>query len=225
MTAKVKRKYKFAVMAVDVAIFTIKENKLHSLLIQMKKKPFSGMWAAPGGLIRGTESLDIAANRLLLEKAGVKNVYLEQLYAFGEPSRDPFGRVVSVAYFALIPSRGIILKTTKEYADVRWFPVKKLPKMAYDHKKIIGTAAKRLQAKLGYTNIVYSLLPKEFTLTEMQEAYEIILGKKMDKRNFRKKIFSLKLVKKIAKKQQGEANRPANLYKFTARKLKIVEIL
>jgi 8-oxo-dGTP diphosphatase len=222
---KIRKKYKFAVMAVDVVIFTIKEGKLMALLIQMKKKPFAGMWAAPGGLIKGAESLDNAAKRLLLEKAGVKNVYLEQLYAFGEPNRDPFGRVVSVAYFALIPSRGIILKTTKDYADVRWFPVKKLPKMAYDHKQIVETATKRLQAKLGYTNIVYSLLPKEFVLTEMQKTYEIILGKKMDKRNFRKKIFSLKLVKKTAKKQQGEANRPANLYKFVDRKPKIVEIL
>jgi 8-oxo-dGTP diphosphatase len=225
MTAKVKKKYKFAVMAVDVVIFTIKEGKLMALLIQMKKKPFAGMWAAPGGLIRGNESLDSAAERLLLEKAGVKNVYLEQLYAFGEPNRDPFGRVVSVAYFALIPSRGIILKTTKDYADVRWFPVKKLPKMAYDHKKIVEKAVRRLQAKLGYTNIAYSLLPKEFALTELQRTYEIILGKKMDKRNFRKKIFSLKLVKKTEKKQQGEANRPANLYKFIDRKMKIVEIL
>jgi 8-oxo-dGTP diphosphatase len=223
--AKVRKKYKFAVMAVDVVIFTIREGKLMALLIQMKKNPFAGMWAAPGGLIRGNESLDNAAKRLLLEKAGVKNVYLEQLYAFGEPNRDPFGRVVSVAYFALIPSRGIILKTTKDYADVRWFPVKKLPKMAYDHKKIVGTAAKRLQAKLGYTNIVYSLLPKEFALGELQKTYEIILGKKMDKRNFRKKIFSLKLVRKTEKKRQGEANRPANLYKFIDRKMKIVEIL
>jgi 8-oxo-dGTP diphosphatase len=223
--AKIRKKYKFAVMAVDVVIFTIKEGELMALLIQMKKKPFSGMWAAPGGLIKGTESLDNAAKRLLLEKAGVKNVYLEQLYAFGEPNRDPFGRVVSVAYFALIPSRGIILKTTKDYVDVRWFPVKKLPKMAYDHKEIVEKAVRRLQAKLGYTNIAYSLLPKEFALTELQKTYEIILGKEMDKRNFRKKIFSLKLVKKTAKKQQGEANRPANLYKFIDRKPKIVEIL
>lgn len=223
--AKIKKKYKFAVIAVDVAIFTIKEGKFQVLLIKMKKKPFSGMWAAPGGLIKGTESLDSAAKRLLLEKAGVKNVYLEQLYAFGEPKRDPFGRVVSVAYFALIPSRGIILKTTRDYADVRWFPVKNLPKLAYDHKEILETAMRRIKAKLGYTNIAYSLLPKEFALTELQKVYEIILGKKMDKRNFRKKIFSLNLVKKTPKMQRGAANRPANLYKFSARKIKVVEIL
>lgn len=222
---KIQKKYRFAVIAVDVVIFTIREGKLQVLLIKMKKKPYKRHWAAPGGLIKGRESLKDAAERLLREKAGVKNVYLEQLYAFGDPDRDPFGRVVSVAYYALIPSRGLLLKTTKDYSDVRWFPVKKLLRLAYDHKEIIETAAKRLQAKLGYTNIVCNLLPKEFALGELQKTYEIILGRKLDKRNFQKKIFSLKLIKKTDKKQRGAANRPASLYSFAARKLKIAEIL
>src|SRR4030042_5208465 len=110
----VQKKYKFAVIAVDVAIFTIKEEKLQVLLIKMKKKPYEKSWAAPGGLVGGNESLKKAAQRVLLEKAGMKDVYVEQLYAFGDPDRDPFGRVVSVAYFALVPSLDINLKTTDE---------------------------------------------------------------------------------------------------------------
>lgn len=222
---EVKKKYEFAVIAADVVIFTIKDKQLNVLLIKMKKKPYKDSWAVPGGLAKPEESVDQAAKRHLLAKTGLKNVYLEQLYTFGRVDRDPFGRVVSVAYFALIPTANISLKTTKEYADVTWFSVKKLPKLAYDHQQIIKTAVERLQAKLTYTNIVYSLLPKEFSLTELQKTYEIILDKKIDKRNFRKKIFSLKLVKNTEKKQIGEPNRPADLYAFIAKKPKIVQIL
>jgi len=219
------KKYKFAVIATDVVIFTVMDGSLKVLLIKMKKKPYTGQWAIPGGLIKGDESLDAAAERHLLTKTGVRGVYLEQLAAFGEPKRDPFGRVVSVAYFALIPSDKHIIKTTKEYLDVSWFPVMKLPKLAYDHPSIIMVALQRLQAKLEYTNIVYSLLPREFTLSEMQEAYETILRKGLDKRNFRKKVLSLKLVRKTKGMRRGDAYRPAQLYRFIKRKPQIVEIL
>lgn len=218
-------KYKFAVIAVDVIIFTIKDARLQVLLIKMKKKPYGNYWAAPGGLIGPKENCGEAAKRHLLEKAGIKNAYLEQLYTFSEVGRDPFGRVVSVAHFALLPSSRLNLKTTEEYADVQWHPVGKLPQMAYDHKKIVDAAAKRLRAKLGYTNIVYNLLPESFTLTDLQRTYEIILGHKLDKRNFRKKILSLKLIRKLKQQRKGAANRPAELYKFTERKPQIVEIL
>jgi len=195
------------------------------LLIKMKKQPFTNSWAAPGGLIKVSESVDQAAERVLYEKTGVKNVYLEQLYTFGKANRDPFGRVVSVAYFALIPYKSVDLKTTEEYSDVDWFPVNNLPKMAYDHAEIIKCAVDRLKAKLGYTNIVYSLLPNEFSLGEMQKMYEIILSEKMDKRNFRKKVLALRLVKKTGKKRLGEANRPAELYSFINKKMHRVDIL
>ena len=218
-------KYKFAVIAVDVIIFTIKNEELQVLLIKMKKKPYKDCWAAPGGLIGLRENCEQAAKRQLSQKARVGNVYLEQLYTFSEINRDPFGRVVSVAYFALLPPSGLNLKTTAEYADVGWHPVNQLPKMAYDHKKIINAAAKRLKAKLGYTNIVCNLLPESFTLTDLQRTYEIILGRKLDKRNFRKKILSLKLIRKLKQQRKGVANRPAELYKFARRKPQIVEIL
>ena len=222
---KVQQKYKFAVIATDVVIFTIIQSKLHVLLIKMKKKPFQSCWAAPGGLVKPLESVDQAAKRHLFAKSGVKNVYLEQLYTFGKIKRDPFGRVVSVAYFALIPLKGLKLKTTDEYADIKWFPITKLPKLAYDHKEMIKFAIERLRAKLEYTNIVYSLLPKKFTLTDLQNTYETILKRKLDKRNFRKKILSLNLISKTGRKQKGEAYRPAALYKFRKRKMQIVKIL
>lgn len=222
---KIRKKYKFAVMAADVVIFTVRNDKLNVLLIQMKKRPYTNRWAAPGGLVRPDESVDNAAKRHLFDKTGVKNVYLEQLYTFGKVNRDPFGRVVSVAYFALIPGDNLILRTTEEYEDIKWFPIKKLPRMAYDHKEILMYAAKRLQAKLEYSNIAYSLLPKEFVLSELQRVYEIILNRKIDKRNFRKKILSLGLVTRLKKKRLGLANRPAELYRFTKRKPEIAKIL
>jgi 8-oxo-dGTP diphosphatase len=222
---KIQKKYKFAVIASDVVIFTIKDGELQVLLIKMKKAPFTGCWAAPGGLVKPAESVDSAAKRILQEKTGVSNVYLEQLYTFGKVDRDPFGRVVSVAYFALIPYTGLMLRTTEEYEDVRWYPVNKLPKLAYDDDEIISCAIQRLKSKLGYTNIIYSLLPHEFTLSELQKIYEIILGKQFDKRNFRKKFLSLQLVKTTGTKRIGEANRPAELYTFTSRKMQRVDIL
>ncbi|MFA6588595.1 MAG: NUDIX domain-containing protein [Patescibacteria group bacterium] len=218
-------KYKFAAIATDVVIFTLKQGELQVLLIKMKKQPFEKCWAAPGGLVKPMESVEAAARKQLALKTGVKNIYLEQLYTFGEVKRDPFGRVVSVAYFALIPSDSVTLHTTKEYADVRWFPVKKLPALAYDHAKIIDTAVRRLQSKMGYTNIVCNLLPKAFSLSELQGVYEIILNKHFDKRNFRKKILSLKLVKPMGKKREGEANRPAQLYTFANRLISQAEIM
>jgi len=223
--AKVSKKYKFAVIATDVAIFTIKDNELNVLLIKMKKEPYSDCWALPGGLIDPKKSIDESAREHLLVKTGLRNIYLEQLYTFGQVDRDPFGRVVSVAYFALIPDKGAELKTSKEYDEVKWFSANKLPKLAYDHKEMIALAVERLASKLEYTNIVYGLLPLEFSLGELQGVYEIILGEKLDKRNFRKKIFSLRLVKKTGRYEIGKANRPAELYKFVDRTPKIVEIL
>lgn len=223
--AKIEKKFKFTVLATDVVIFTIKEGKLQVLLIKMKKEPFTACWAVPGGLVNPKESLEQSAKKQLFLKSGLKDVYLEQLYTFGKIKRDPFGRVVSVAYFALISNANLKLKTTKEYEDIRWFDINKLPKLAYDHAEIIKTAIERLKAKLTYTNIVYGLLSKEFTLTELQQVYEIILNKSIDKRNFRKKILGLGLVKKVNKQKTGEAHRPADLYSFIKKLPQIVEIL
>jgi len=220
-----KRKFSRVVAATDVVIFTVKDKKLQALLIEMKKRPYRGYWALPGGMVKPEESVDAAARRHLKEKAGVDNVHLEQLYTFGEVDRDPFGRVVSVAYFALVPYDDLTLETTAEYAGIDWFAVDGLPGLAYDHRQVLETAVVRLRSKLEYTNIAYSLLPREFTLSELQEVYEIILGRKLDKRNFRKKIQAIGLVKPTSKQATGRANRPARLYRFKNRRPEVIEVL
>ncbi len=212
-------------VAVDIVIFTVDEGKLKVILIKMNKKPFRGKWAFPGGLVGTRESLDEAAERELHEKTGVKNVYLEQLYTFGEVKRDPFSRVVSVAYVALVNRKQIKkLTTTSKYMGIDWFDVTRLPRLAYDHSKIARHALDRLRSKLEYTNIVFSLLPRYVTLAELQGVYEIILGRKLDKRNFIKKINSINLLKKTDKVEKG-AHRPARLYEFQRRYSRFIEIL
>ncbi|HLD25679.1 MAG TPA: NUDIX domain-containing protein [Candidatus Andersenbacteria bacterium] len=221
----VQQKYKYAVIATDVIIFTVRKRKLYVLLMKMQKKPFFGMYALPGGLINSDESIDDAAARILLEKTGMENVYLEQLKTFGQVDRDPFGRVVSVAYFALVPAyRFIKLKADVNYENVGWFPVDAVPTLAYDHTEMLATAVEQLKKRLGYSNIAYNLLPPAFTLTELQSLYELILGEALDKRNFRKKILSLDVLKPTGKEQRGNANRPAALYRFSKRKPHMVRI-
>lgn len=225
MTAAIQKKYQFAVIAVDPVIFTLINNQLHVLLIKMKKEPYQDAWAAPGGLVGGDESLDEAAWRLTQEKTGIKDAHFEQLHTFGEVGRDPFGRVVSVAYLALIKADQVQVQTTKEYSEIKWFPVKKLPVLAYDHREMIQMAVEKLQERMLGSSIVASLLPEEFTLTALQIVYEMILEKKLDKRNFRKKILSLGILKKTSHQELFRANRPAWLYKFVSKKVEAVDIL
>lgn len=220
-----EQKYSHVVVAVDVAIFTIIDQALHVLLIKLKKPPYEDAWALPGGLIRSDESLDDAAKRELKERTGLGGVYLEQLYTFGEINRDPFGRVVSTAYFALVPSDSRALQTLKTSDTILWSKIARLPVLGYDHAQVIKYALERLRSKLRYSNIVYSLLPKEFTLTDLQSTYEIILGHALDKRNFRKKILSLHLIEPLGKKVGGVPNRPAELYRFNRQKPQIIDIL
>lgn len=212
------------IVAVDTAIFTIKNGELCVLLIQMKKRPYTNLWALPGGRVENTETTEETALRILKEQTGLSNVYLEQLKTFDEIERDQLERVISVAFFALI-GNAVPLKTTEKYADVRWWPVRKLPELAYDHKQISKEAIARLKGKIQYTNIVYSLLEQEFTLTELQHVYEMILDQKLDKRNFRKRLLSLDLISPVGKKKTGGANRPAELFKFKNRKLQYVEMM
>lgn len=204
-------------VAVDNCIFTILEHQLHLLLIQMTKPPYRGMWALPGGLIEDHESLDAAAGRILQEETGVADVYLEQLYTFGAPERDPAGRVISVAYVALIHTAGLTLRTQPKYADVRWWSCTALPELAYDHSAVAVYARQRLVAKLSSTNVAWALLPMRFGLTELQKVYEAVLGHALDKRNFRKKILALGLVEPVGATVMHGAHRPAMLYRFTSR--------
>lgn len=214
-------------LAVDNCIFTVIDGKLHVLLIQMKKLPFRGQWALPGGLIAAGETLDDAAARFLEEQTGVRDVYLEQLYTFGRLNRDPLGRVVSVAYFCLVAPPASVqagLRTTDKYSAVRWRPVSQARRLAYDHDEILGYARLRLGWKLQYTNASWALLPRRFTLTALQRTYEAVLGRSFDKRNFRKKVLSLGIVEPSGE-TTGGAHRPAMLYRFVTRKPRIVEVL
>jgi len=204
--------YPHPAVTTDIVIFSIRKDELNVLLIKRDIAPFKGKWALPGGFVRLDESLEQCATRELAEETGVKNVYLEQLYSFGAPKRDPRERVITVAYFALIPSGKIDLKPTTDAADAQWFPVSDLPALSFDHDQILDVARERLTAKLDYSNIVFQFLPKEFTLSQVQSIYEIIQGTEIDKRNFRKWLDSHFTLKDTGKMQRGGAHRPAKLF-------------
>ncbi len=211
-------------VAVDVVIFTIDDGELTALLVEVKRGPFAGRWAFPGGLVPVGEAPEGTATRELLAQTGIRDVYLEQLRTFGDPARDPQAHVVSIAYFALLPGKGRAQGGNPKYGRIGWFPVRALPTLAYDHNAIARYALDRLQAKLEYTNIVYSLLPHELTLGQLQEIYEIILGRPLDRRNFRKKILALGLLRPLRRQRRGP-HRPAQLYSFTRREPMNIEML
>lgn len=220
-----KEKFKRPLVAVDIIIFTIKDNDLKVILVKRGIPPFKGKWAIPGGFVKIDESLEEAAKRELKEEAGVSEVYLEQLYTFGTPKRDPRTRVISVVYFALVNASGIKLKATTDASEAEFFSAYKAPSLAFDHDSILKYALQRLRWKLEYTTTAFSLLPDKFTLTELQKAYEIIFNKKFDKRNFRKKILSLGIIEPTGKMQDSVSHRPAELYSFRKKIGEIVEIL
>ncbi len=201
-------------LTVDVVTFTLRDNHLQVLLIQRGEAPFKGMWALPGGFVRMQESLEEAAARKLEEETGVIEAYLEQLYSYGDPLRDPRGRVVSVAYFALIPAdKPIRWEGSREVSQANWFCVEDLPALAFDHTEIVAYALRRLRYKLEYSAVGFELLPEEFTLSELQYTYEIILGEKLDKRNFRRRILEAEIIEPTENKRTGEG-RPARLYRY-----------
>jgi 8-oxo-dGTP diphosphatase len=202
-------------VTVDIVIFTIQSHELKVLLVKRGIPPFKGQFALPGGFVHENESLDQAAMRELREETGVSDVYLEQLYSFGEPRRDPRERVITVAYYALVSADRSHLAAGTDATDAAWRPVSKLPALAFDHRKILNYALERLRNKLEYTTVGFQLLPAKFTLTQLQAVYEAILDKKLDKRNFRRKIELLKILKSTAEYQRG-GQRPARLYRFAA---------
>lgn len=201
-------------VTVDIVIFTIQEGVLKVLLVKRGIAPFIGRFAIPGGFVLEDEDLEQAAVRELKEETGVSDVYLEQLYSFGDPKRDPRGRVVTIAYFALI-SADRKLKAGTDAAEAAWRPIDDLPPLAFDHAAILDYALERLRNKLEYTTVGFQLLPEKFTLTELQEVYEAILGKALDKRNFRRKMSVLKILKPLPEYRRG-GQRPAQLYRFVA---------
>ena len=203
-------------LTVDIVVFTLRENCLQVLLVERGDEPFAGMWALPGGFVQMEESLEEAAHRELAEETGVSKAYLEQLYTYGSPCRDPRGRVITVAYFALIQPDTIIRREGGDDAtQARWFPLDELPPLAFDHTDIVTYALCRLRYKLEYTAVGFELLPDRFTLTEIQSIYEIILGERLDKRNFRRRILEANVIEPTAELHVGEG-RPARLYRYRA---------
>ena len=202
-------------VTVDVVIFTVREGSLQVLLVKRGVPPFEGQYAIPGGFLREGESLEEAALRELYEEAGVRNPFLDQLYTFGGPKRDPRGRVVTVAYYALIASDKLLLIAGADAAEAQWFPANDLPPLAFDHKNILDYAVERLKNKLEYTTVGFQLLPEKFTLGELQAVYEAILGKQLDKRNFRRKIALLGILKPL-REWQHTGRKPAQLFRFAA---------
>jgi 8-oxo-dGTP diphosphatase len=202
-------------VTVDIVIFTLSEGSLQVLLVKRGVPPFEGQYAIPGGFIRGDESLEEAALRELYEETGVRNVFLEQLYTFGDPKRDPRGRVITVAYYALIASDKLSLVAGADAAEAQWFPASSVPPLAFDHKSILDYALERLRNKLEYTTVGFQLLPEKFTLGELQAVYEAILGRPLDKRNFRRKLALLGILKPL-REWQRTGRKPARLFRFAA---------
>ncbi len=206
-------RYPHPAVTTDIVIFTIRQDELKVLLIKRALPPHKNQWALPGGFIKMEESLEEGARRELEEETGVTGVYLEQLYTFGRPDRDPRERVITVAYYALIASDELEPKAASDAENVSWFGLKELPDLAFDHKEILKMAHKRLITKLDYSTIAFQLMPTEFTLSELQHVYEVILREQIDKRNFRKRILSLNLIKDTGKERKAGAHRPAKLYR------------
>jgi 8-oxo-dGTP diphosphatase len=211
--------YEQPAVTVDLSIFTVDENSLKVMLVKRADAPFAGEWSLPGGFLKTGESLDEAARRVLPEKTSVRNVYLEQLYTFGDPGRDPRARVITVTYFALIPWKKLAQPGSTKVTDLMWSPVNCLPGLAFDHNEILDYAVRRLRSKVSYSNIVYGLMPEQFRLSELQAMYEAITTARLDKRNFRKKMLATGLLQETGKKDYAGAHRPAMLYKFKKKEI------
>jgi 8-oxo-dGTP diphosphatase len=211
--------YEFArpALTVDVVVFALDEEDLQVMLVERDLKPFAGQWALPGGFVRVDESLEDAARRELEEETGLKNIFLEQLYTFGDLNRDPRERVVTVAYYALVNFEGHDVHASTDARNAAWFAVNDLPKLAFDHEKILKTAHERLKGKVRYQPIGFELLPEKFTLRQLQHLYEVILDRELDKRNFRKKVLGMEIVKETNEIEKDVAHRAARLYRFDKR--------
>lgn len=206
-------------LAVDAIVFGYDDKQLYILLIKQKYQPFKDQWALPGGLVKDQESLKDAVHRELKEETGIQVDYLEQLYTFGDDvNRDPRNRVVSVAYFALANPDKLVLKADTDAEDAQWFNLNDIPKLAFDHEKIVQVAKSRLQSKIHYEPIGFDLLKPEFPFSDLEHLYKTILEQDIDRRNFRKKILSLGLVEETDKIFKPAAGRPSKLFRFNKEK-------
>lgn len=211
-------KYPRPALTVDCVVFGINDGDLQVLLIRRANEPFAGTWALPGGFVDMNETAEESARRELKEETGLHDVFLEQLYTFSDVHRDPRERVVSVAYFALVPTMRHSPTAASDATHAKWHPVNQLPQLAFDHQAIINVALKRLRGKIRYQPIGFELLPERFPLRELQHLYEVILSCDLDKRNFRRKILSMGLLEELKETETGVSHRAAGLYRFDMKK-------
>ncbi|MBC8000778.1 MAG: NUDIX hydrolase [Leptolyngbya sp.] len=203
-------------VTVDTAALAIEQGALEVLLVKRKYEPFKSFWALPGGFLDETDqSLDEAAARELLHETNVGNVYLEQLYTFGDKGRDPRGRIVTVSYLALLRQEGLELRASSDARGVAWWRVNELPELAFDHANIISYARQRVKNKIEYSPAAFNFLPEKFTLRDLQSVYESVLGKAVDNRNFRKKFLNTGVLQELNETSQEGSFRPARLYTFS----------
>jgi 8-oxo-dGTP diphosphatase len=207
----------------DVVLFTILGQRLKILLIKRAGEPFAGSWALPGGFLEIDEDLDACAQRELQEETGIRDVYVEQLYTFGRPDRDPRERVISVVYYALVPAERLNPQPGSDATATGWFALEALPNLAFDHREVIAMAHRRLVAKLDYSTIAFHFLPETFTLGELQQVYETLRGEAVDKRNFRKWVLALSQIEATGELRRSGVHRPARVYRLNNREQ--VEIL
>ncbi len=202
-----------AVVTADVVIFTIQGGELKLLLVRRADDPCRGQWALPSDQVRMDEDLEQTAMRALQVQTGVHGVYLEQLYTFGRPSRYPIARVIAVAYYALVPSEKLQLQAAGNAEAVDWFALNQLSNLAFDHAEIVTTASRRLSAKLDYSTIAFQFMPAEFTLSDLQQVYEVVRQEQLDKRNFRKWILAQGRIEKTGRMRRNGSHRPASLFR------------
>ena len=210
--------YKFPrpALTVDCVVFGLDAEHLKVLLIERAQDPCASCWALPGGYVEMDETLEEAARRELNEETGIELPisYLEQLFTFGDPGRDPRGRVITVAHYALVKLGHHRAKAASDARNAEWFPVTELPPLAFDHRSIMDMAIERLRGKVRYQPLGFELLPRKFTLPQLQRMYETILDRRLDKRNFRKKILGMNLLVELDEWEQSVPRRPARLYRF-----------
>jgi 8-oxo-dGTP diphosphatase len=209
--------YPRAAITVDIVVFAFDAEVLRVMLIQRDLPPFEGKWALPGGFVKLDETLDEAAARELQEETGLRDIYLEQLYTFSDLKRDPRERVVTIAYYALVNVFGHQIQATTDARQAAWFPVDELPTLAFDHQHILKMALDRLRGKLRYQPIGFELLAERFTLRQLQQLYETVLGRQLDKRNFRKKVLSMGILAETDEIEQDVSHRAAKLFRFDKR--------
>ncbi len=211
-----------SVFSVDCVIFGFDEGELKILLIERNEEPFKDWFALPGNLVGNDEAIESAAQRILYEATGLKGIFMEQFYTFGALGRHPLGRVITVAYYAMIRLNGhkdvTPIPSTNFARKAVWMPIKDMPELAFDHSRIFRKSFEKIKNKISYQPIAFELLPEKFTLTQLQHLYEVILNKTLDKRNFRKKMLAYDILKELDEKQKGVSYRAAKLYKFDKRK-------